>query len=81
VSPNYPPRVSKMSLPVRKGLDFTPSQWIAAFAGFFASAGLASILGAQGSVSRNWATVMVILGFGLPPTIVGWFAKRKRDVS
>jgi hypothetical protein len=69
-----------MSLPVRS-LDFTPSQWIAAFAGFFVSGGLAQFLVAQGYLLKNWAVILVIIGFGGPPAIIGWWSARKRDVS
>jgi hypothetical protein len=71
----------EMRLPIRKGLDFTPSQWIAAFAGFFLSAALAHILVGQGYLPRNWAVILVIIGFGAPPGIVGWLAQRKNEVS
>ncbi|MBB4368647.1 hypothetical protein GGD63_001426 [Bradyrhizobium sp. cir1] len=70
-----------MSLQINKGLDFTPAQWIAALAGFVLSAGLAQILVLQGYLTRNWAIIPVIIGFGLPPAIVGWLKSRKRDVS
>ncbi|MBU6457126.1 MAG: hypothetical protein KGQ48_06250, partial [Bradyrhizobium sp.] len=61
--------------------DFTPSQWVAAMAGFFVSAGAAHILVAQGYLPRNWAMILVVVGFGAPPAIVGWLKARKRKVS
>lgn len=70
-----------MSLPINKGLDFTPAQWIAAWTGFFLGAGLSHILVVQGYLSRNWAIIPVIIGFGAPPAIVRWLKSRKRDVS
>jgi hypothetical protein len=70
-----------MCLPINKGLDFTPAQWIAAFAGFFLSGGLAHILVVQGYLPENWALIPVIIGFGAPPAIVGWLKSRKRNVS
>jgi hypothetical protein len=70
-----------MGLPINKGLDFTPAQWTAAFAGFLASGGLAHVLVVQGYLSKNWAMIPVILGFGVPPAVVGWLQSRKRDAS
>ncbi|QPF94097.1 hypothetical protein [Bradyrhizobium commune] len=70
-----------MSLPINKGLDLTPAQWIAAWAGFFLSAGLAHVLVALGYLSRNWAIIPVIIGFGAPPAIVGWLKSRKQGRS
>jgi hypothetical protein len=70
-----------MSLPINKGLDLSPAQWIAAFAGFFLSSGLARILVVQGYLPENWAPIPVIIGFGAPPAIIGWLKSRKRNVS
>lgn len=70
-----------MSLPINKGLDFTPAQWIAAFAGFMLSGGAAHILVLRGYLSENWSAILVIVGFGLPPAIVGWLKSRKRSQS
>jgi hypothetical protein len=70
-----------MSLPINKGLSFTPLQWTAAFAGFFASAGLSHLLVAEGYLPKNWAIIPVIIGFGGPPAIVAWWKSRKREVS
>jgi hypothetical protein len=40
-----------MGLPINRGPDFTPSQWIAAAIGFFVSVGAAHVL----ALTRNWA--------------------------
>lgn len=69
-----------MNLPINKGLDFTPLQWTAAAAGFFVSGVAARILVLQDYLPRTWAVILVIMGFGVPPAIVGWLKARKRDV-
>ena len=67
-----------MVLPVRKGPDFTPAQWTAAAAGFMVSSAIAQILVVQGSLAKNWAVALVVIGFGVPPAIIGWLKSRKR---
>jgi hypothetical protein len=66
-----------VNLPINKGPDFTPSQWIAAAVGFFVSAGTADTLAAQGYLTRNWAVALTVAGFCLPPAIVRWLTARK----
>ena len=68
-----------MSLPINKGLDLTPLQWTAAAAGFFVSGAAARTLVLEGYLPRNWAVILVIIGFGVPPAIIGWLKTRKRD--
>lgn len=69
------------NLEINKGLDWTATQWVAAAAGFFASAGMAQLLVWQGYATRNWAIILVIIGFGAPPFIVGWLDVRKHKRS
>jgi hypothetical protein len=45
------------------------------------SGGLAHILVQHGYLSRNWALIPVIVGFGLPPAILAWLKSRKRGAS
>jgi hypothetical protein len=68
-----------VSLPINKGLDLTPAQWTAAAAGLFVSAVVARILVVEGYIPRNWAIILVIIGFGAPPALIGWL--RKRTIS
>lgn len=66
-----------MRLPINKGPDFTPSQWMAAASGFVVSAGAAHVL----ALSRNWGAVLVVAGFCVPPAVVGWLQARRRRTS
>jgi hypothetical protein len=70
-----------MNLPINKGPDFIPSQWIAAVAGLFVSFGVTHVLTEQGYLARNWAMVLVAAGFCVPPVIIGWLRARQRNVS
>ena len=66
---------------INKGLDWTPTQWIAGAAGFLASAGASHLLVSQGYATRNWAVILILIGLGAPPAIVGWLDKKKRQKS
>jgi hypothetical protein len=66
-----------MGLPINRGPDFTPSQWIAAAIGFFVSVGAAHVL----ALTRNWAIVLIVAGFCAPPAIVGWLKVKSRRLS
>jgi hypothetical protein len=68
-----------VSLPINKGLDLTPAQWTAAGAGLFVSAAVARLLVFEGDIPRNWAIILVIIGFGVRPALIGWL--RKRTIS
>lgn len=63
-----------MTLPINKGPDFTPSQWIAATIGLFVSLAAAQLL----AVTKIWSVAMMIAGFSVPPAIVGWLKARGR---
>jgi hypothetical protein len=69
---------TEKGLEINKGPDWTPAQWIAGAAGFFASAAVAHFLAVQGYVSRNWAVAMVVAGVGVPTAVIGWLGARKR---
>lgn len=66
-----------MKLPINKGPDFTPSQWIAAAIGLLATAGAAHVL----TLSRNWSAVLILAGLCVPPVIIGWLNARDRQSS
>ena len=66
-----------MGLPINKGPDFTPSQWMAAAIGAFALAGISHVL----SLSRSWSVVLIAVGFCLPPAIIGWLNSKNRRLS
>ncbi len=63
---------------INKGPDWTAAQWVAGAAGFFASAGVSHLLVSQGYAARNWAVIVIVVGLGAPPAIVGWLDARKR---
>jgi hypothetical protein len=66
-------------LEINKGPDWTAAQWVAGATGFFVSAGIAHLLVSQGYATRNWAVILIIIGLGAPPAIVGWLDAKKRQ--
>jgi hypothetical protein len=63
-------------LAINKGLDWTANQWVAGAIGFLASAGVAHLLVSQGYATRNWAVILMVIGLGAPPAVVGWLDRK-----
>jgi hypothetical protein len=66
-----------MAIEFNKGPDGSPALWAAGAVGFFASMVLARYLG----LTKDWGTLLVVVGVCIPVLIVNWRAAKKRGGS
>lgn len=66
-----------MELPINRGPDFSPPQWLAAAMGLLMSAGAAHIF----ALTQTWSVALMIVGFCLPPAVLSWLEMRRRKLS